>query len=56
MYFTIAGVMVVNLFFYLVVMHKMQFGMIPRLEKKSAEEDEKDAPVYKLSADPRSVN
>ncbi|KAG1707013.1 hypothetical protein DVH05_026210 [Phytophthora capsici] len=31
MYFTIAGIMAVNTIFYLIVMNKMQFAMIPRL-------------------------
>ncbi|RLN95262.1 hypothetical protein BBJ28_00022752 [Nothophytophthora sp. Chile5] len=31
MYFTLGGLMVVNIFFYVVVMNQMQLGMIPRL-------------------------
>ncbi|POM61452.1 Proton-dependent Oligopeptide transporter (POT) Family [Phytophthora palmivora] len=34
MYFTIAGVMAVNGIFYVIVMNKMQFAMIPRLGKE----------------------
>ncbi|EGZ22783.1 hypothetical protein PHYSODRAFT_310535 [Phytophthora sojae] len=56
MYFTIAAVMVVNLFFYLVVMQKMKFGMIPRPGKEIIEEDDKNLPAYKLSTDRRSIN
>ncbi|POM75847.1 Hypothetical protein PHPALM_6990 [Phytophthora palmivora] len=36
MYFTIAGVMAVNGIFYVIVMNKMQFAMIPRLGKEPA--------------------
>ncbi|KAG6622840.1 Proton-dependent Oligopeptide Transporter (POT) Family [Phytophthora cinnamomi] len=56
MYFTIAGVMAFNLFFYIVVMQKMQFGMIPRLGENPTEEKEKDAPAYNLSAARHSVD
>ncbi|KAE9264708.1 hypothetical protein PR003_g32707 [Phytophthora rubi] len=55
MYFAIAGVMVINTIAYVVVMQKMQFGMIPRLEKESTEEDEKGVSLSKLSKAAKTV-
>ncbi|KAK1939063.1 Protein NRT1/ PTR FAMILY 8.2 [Phytophthora citrophthora] len=57
MYFTIAGVMAVNAIFYLVVMNKMQFAMIPSLGKEPTdnETDDKDVP-FELASDRRSIN
>ncbi|KAE9013746.1 hypothetical protein PR001_g13841 [Phytophthora rubi] len=38
MFFTLAAIMVVNIFFYVVVMNKMQLGMIPRVKKAGKNE------------------
>ncbi|KAG1703847.1 hypothetical protein DVH05_006856 [Phytophthora capsici] len=57
MYFTIAGIMAVNAIFYLIVMNKMQFAMIPRLGKEPTnnETDDMDVP-FELVSDRRSIN
>lgn len=34
MFFTIGSIMIVNIFFYVIVMNKMQLGMIPPVDKK----------------------
>uniref|UniRef100_H3GPQ0 Major facilitator superfamily (MFS) profile domain-containing protein n=1 Tax=Phytophthora ramorum TaxID=164328 RepID=H3GPQ0_PHYRM len=52
MYFTIAGVMAVNAIFYVLVMNKMQFAMIPRLGEEPADKELSE----KFSVDRRNTN
>eukprot|EP00644_Phytophthora_capsici_P014363 jgi/Phyca11/99375/e_gw1.3.258.1 len=42
MYFTLAAVMAVNTFFYVLVMKEMDFAMIPPLNKKDVDETKRD--------------
>ncbi|EEY60350.1 Proton-dependent Oligopeptide Transporter (POT) Family [Phytophthora infestans T30-4] len=42
MFFTLAAIMVVNIFFYVIVMNKMQLGMIPRVKKAGEKEDDEE--------------
>jgi hypothetical protein len=56
MFFTIAAVMVVNSIFYVVVMNRMQFGMISRVGTENKAPDEKELPAFGRSTDRHSVN
>ncbi|KAG2960061.1 hypothetical protein PC118_g22708 [Phytophthora cactorum] len=42
MFFTLAAIMVVNIFFYVIVMNKMQLGMIPRVKKNGGKENDEE--------------
>ncbi|KAG6622941.1 Proton-dependent Oligopeptide Transporter [Phytophthora cinnamomi] len=56
MYFAIAAVMVINTIAYVVVMQKMQFGMVSQLGKESTEEGGKEVSVSKFFIGRPSIN
>ncbi|KAG1684182.1 hypothetical protein DVH05_011807 [Phytophthora capsici] len=56
MYFTIVGIIAVNAIFYLIVMNKMQFAMIPRHGKEPTDNETDKDVQFELVGDRRSIN